>query len=113
MTETVYCVSTDNIGLTTQNPKQGFWGVGGGVPLVVKDQICKGIKFIPGGTNDVIWARLKKEYFNIEQGIYLGVGYISPMNSSYGQSIEYNPFDIICQDISNFMDKGRVILRDF
>ncbi len=83
--------------------------MGGGVALIVKDQICQGIKFIRGGTN-VICTRLKKEYFNIEQDIYLGVVYISPINSSYGQRIEYNPFEVVCQDISNFMDKGRVIL---
>lgn len=60
--------------------------------------------------NNVIWTRLiEEENFNIEQGIYIGAVYLSPMNQSDGQRIEYNPFDILRQDISNFI----IIMGDF
>lgn len=84
----------------------------GGVCVLVKHNIVKGVHVIstPSKSNDLIWVRLSKSYFNWEDDIYLAVVYSSPENSSY--TLRKNPeiFDILETDIASFSQKGKVII---
>ncbi len=82
----------------------------GGIAFLVKKEIKQGVKFLSSETRDIAWAILSKDFFGIEQDLYIGLVYFSPVNSSYAKKLEYNPFDQLLADIEKYSDSGRVII---
>jgi hypothetical protein len=60
--------------------------------------------------NDIAWICLKKELFHTDNDMYLAMAYISPANSTYTKQLNYNPFDIIEDEIAKYSSKGQVVL---
>ncbi len=82
----------------------------GGIAVLVKNEIRKGIKLIQGNSQDTIWICLNQNFFNTDQDIYIGTVYLSPANSSYSQKLEYSPFELLTYDIIKFNEKGHIIV---
>ncbi len=77
----------------------------GGLAFLVHNDIRPGVRFIPGSSNDIIWALLKREFFGIKEDLYIGLVYFSPANSTYSKKLECSPFDI-----EKYNSKGQILL---
>lgn len=86
----------------------------GGVGFLVKKEIRRGVKFITGATNDIIWLCLKKDFFNLPKDIYIACIYIPPVNSTYSQKLNYKPYEIIEKEVEKYCEVGyTILLGDF
>ena len=50
----------------------------GGIAVLTKRSIKEGIKIIPSKSPDLIWIKICKNYFRLEDDLFLGAIYISP-----------------------------------
>ena len=62
--------------------------------------------------DDLLWLKLKKEYFDIQKDMYFGAVYIVPSNSSSDRSkcIDADTFLILQKEISTFSSVGGHII---
>ena len=82
----------------------------GGTLLLVKNEIRNGIKVIDNLNGDKVWSKISKEFFNFERDLFLCFAYISPPNSPYANSLNYDIFQKIEEDISRYTEQGNIIL---
>lgn len=55
----------------------------GGLGVLVKKTIRKGIKYLPVRCSEYQWLQLDKNYFGLDKDIYLCFAYIPPQYSSF------------------------------
>ncbi len=55
----------------------------GGVALSIKRYIDKGIKPVFSSSDDAIWVKLHRKYFNLDKDIYLCIAYLPPKGSIF------------------------------
>ena len=85
----------------------------GGITVLVKNNIRKGITHMPANNSEYLWLKLSKTFFNLPYDIYLLVVYISPINSSFSGKAG-NIFSLIEADIAKYSQKGKcMIYGDF
>ena len=53
----------------------------GGIVIFLRNEISKCVKVVLNQINCLIWLEIDKNYFNIEQDLYLGCVYIAPESS--------------------------------
>lgn len=82
----------------------------GGITVLLKGGIEKGIKFLPATNKDYIWLELDHIFFGLNQTTYLCIAYIPPPDSTYSKRQEQNILDNIESEIFSFKQKGAVIL---
>lgn len=82
----------------------------GGISVYIKSNIVKGTSVIHGESPDFIWVCLKKSYFQLEDDIFIGFIYISPINSGVSNSQEYQSFELLEKDICKFKSKGKILI---
>ena len=82
----------------------------GGIAILLKPELKKGLKFFPSKNNDYVWAKLDKNFFHTQNDIYLCVAYVPPSNSTYTMRLEENILDRIETDVYKFKTKGEVII---
>ena len=100
--ENYYCFSK----CRSKNPSR----LRGGVSILIKSSIRKGVKIFDSSGTDIIWLRLCKEYFNFEKDMYICALYISPSNSTYLQRTDKDVFNTLENDIIKFSRKGTIML---
>jgi hypothetical protein len=66
----------------------------GGLGIFRKISIRDHIKILPSTLKDFQWIKFEKDFFHLENDIYLCTGYIPPINSSYSNTKKLN-VDII------------------
>ena len=88
--ETKAC-ETDNISLNgytllskTNRPRISK-GIYGGVAVLCKTSISKGIAKLPITHSEYIWVKLKKSFFNFQKDIFICFIYNSPKGSTYSK----------------------------
>lgn len=62
----------------------------GGLSVYIRNSIRTGIKFLNHTTNDCIWLKLCKDFFNNPHDIFLCFLYAPPENSTYSKRIDYD-----------------------
>ncbi|MEW8546197.1 MAG: endonuclease/exonuclease/phosphatase family protein, partial [Candidatus Thiodiazotropha sp.] len=82
----------------------------GGLIIYVKNSIYKGVKLVKNEIDCIIWFKLEKEFFNLEEDIYIGAAYIVPENSAVHAVYDVDFFLKLEEDISFFANKGKVLL---
>lgn len=55
----------------------------GGIIIYIKDSVRRGIKLIKNDIDCLLWLKVDKNYFHIEEDIYIAVAYIAPENSRF------------------------------
>ena len=61
----------------------------------------KGVKVIRNNHQDIIWLKLKKDFFKLEKDIYICFTYISPSNSSYYKNNDFDSESILNKTVQN------------
>ena len=82
----------------------------GGLAIVVKNSIKKGVQIVNTSSADLLWVKLDKGFFRISVDIFVCVAYFSPDNSSFSKKLDYCPFDKLEVDIERFRHLGEVII---
>jgi exonuclease III len=91
-----------------RNKKKSATMFSGGLVLYVRSTLREGITFIPPTSSEYMWIKLKKDFFNTAEDIFVCFAYINPENSTYTSDI-----DVLHQiqlDIANFKNTGKCIL---
>ena len=83
----------------------------GGITVLVKNSLRKGVKFFSSKSDRFLWWKLDKAFFNFNDDIYICTVYIPPSNSSHhNQSLEY-PFDELQYGIMKYSAKRKIVLN--
>jgi hypothetical protein len=101
-----YCDPFEGIRAKHPRAKKGS----GGTAILVKSDIRKGIVFHHSNSPDLIWIQLKKEFFHCPSDIFIGVVYVSPINSTYSLNQDSPIWDELSIMIDKFQNIGKVIL---
>ena len=114
--ETKAC-ETDNIFLKgyflicKSNRPRSSKGIYGGVTVLCKVGISKGITPLPVTNSEYIWIKLRKSYFNFQKST--SVLFTIPLkNSSYTKDKKNGPsiLEVIEKDLANFQSTGETVL---
>ena len=86
----------------------------GGVVTLYRTNLEKGLTKLNSQSNDLMWLKLDKIYFNTDNDIYLCNCYIPPKNSSVTQ-IDHigdacSSFDILQKEVDLYDTKGDIAL---
>ena len=85
----------------------------GGLCIFTSKLIKDGVKIVKNSHQDIIWLKLRKEFFKLDRHLFLCFSYISPSNSIYFKNNDFDSdffFDHIRQDCADFMIKGDILL---
>ena len=77
--------------------------------IVIKD----GVKIVKNSHQDIIWLKLRKDFFKLDRHLFLCFSDISPSNSVCFKDNDFDSdflFDCIRQDCTDFMTKGDILL---
>ena len=84
----------------------------GGVSILIKKSIKKGIKIINSNNVDTIWCKLEKQFFNIDKDLYICFIYNPPENSIHQSNSFFDQLEKLAKqrvgsasDVLEFMRK--------
>ena len=81
----------------------------GGVMVLFKNNICKGLTKIHSSLKETVWIKLDKHTFHMEQDCYLCCTYLPPLNSNH-TSNDKTVFTDLEREISRFSAQSNIIL---
>jgi exonuclease III len=82
----------------------------GGVVVLYRSELTKGLKKISSKLKDILWIRLDKHFFKLENDVYIANCYLPPEDSVIHKDLEGDVFDILNEEISKYSKRGEVIL---
>jgi hypothetical protein len=82
----------------------------GGIIVMIRNDIQKGITHLPCNNENFHWLKLKKNFFSLENDIYMCIAHIPPQNSSYTVRTGDVVLDAIVHDIEKYSQLGSIIL---
>lgn len=82
----------------------------GGIAVYVKQSITKGISIFKSYHDAIVWLKLDKLFFNLDEDIFLASVYIWPEQSPMYNILNVNLFDILQNDINFFQSNGKVLV---
>ena len=86
----------------------------GGLGILIRKNLRKGVKYLPLACSEYQWLMLDKNYFGFDRDLYLCFAYIPPQHSSYCIDQNTDFLELVETDISVYKNKGSVlILGDF
>ena len=82
----------------------------GGICIYIKDNICDGISIVRNHHDTIVWLKLDRSFFKIENDIYLACCYIWCENSPAYNCVDVDLFSVLQTDIVYFQSFGTVLL---
>lgn len=83
----------------------------GGLGILIKSNIKRGIEILKNQSVDYQWIRLDKNYFHFTRNIFLCLAYIIPATSHYAGQMSIDVLSCIENDIiNNYSDKGHIMI---
>ena len=82
----------------------------GGSLILIRNELRAGVKIIESKIADIIWIKLLKSFFNLENDVYFCSAYVPPLRSCYTQSLDYDIIQNLEEDIARFRLDGNVII---
>ena len=94
-----------------KNPKA--WRASGGIAVLVKNDIHNGVKLMESVCSEILWVKIDKTFFTLEDDLYIAIVYVSPHNSSYTAKRE-DIFTLLEQSFAKYSDLGKcMVMGDF
>ncbi len=81
----------------------------GGIALCIKKSIKKGVKLLPVTNSEILWAKLDKNFFNMDSDLFLGIAYVSPISSTYSKRRE-DIFELLELDVAKYSKLGHCFM---
>lgn len=83
----------------------------GGITVLVKNNLRRGVKFLDKeSSEEFVWFKLDKKFFNLQYDVFCCSVYIPPQNSLREKRINIDHFSVLQDKIYNFSKKGKIIL---
>lgn len=82
----------------------------GGIALICKQKLKSGIAILPTTSEDYMWVRLNKSFFNLSKDLYICAIYNPPPGSTYSQRQLCDPLEKIEEDIIKFSKVGDIMM---
>ena len=82
----------------------------GGISVLVKKSLRKGVKFFSSKSNRFVWWKLDKYFFNLDEDIFVCSIYIPPANSKYFGQSKIDPYDELESDLIHYDKLGKIML---
>ncbi len=82
----------------------------GGVVVVYKTSLSKGLQKIKSENDDIVWVKLNKNFFGLSRDIYLCNCYIPPQKSELHDRRETSYFETLRKEIAKFQNMGHILL---
>ena len=82
----------------------------GGIAILLKQSIKKGIKLSKSNNNDYVWLTLSKHFFGFAEDLHICMAYVPPPESTYSKSLKQDILDNIETDICKHKTLGNVLL---
>ena len=83
--------------------------IAGGIGVFVKEDSKHLVQVIPNKNQDSIWIKIKKEFCDENEDIFLGSYYVSPEKKTEVTKNDF--FNVINEEINVFKDKGIVLVQ--
>ena len=80
----------------------------GGIAILVKQNIRRGIKFMTSTSSEYQWFKLDRTFFGLKRHIYVCFTYYSPRNSSYNSDVDI--LDSISKEMTKYSLDGDILL---
>ena len=82
----------------------------GGVAVLIKNNIAKGVSKLKSASDDSIWLKLDKNFFGLEKNLYLCCCYLIPQNSSTLTWNDINNCEILETEVLSYSNFGHVLI---
>ena len=82
----------------------------GGISVLVKKSLRKGVKLFSSKSNRFVWWKLDKHFFNLDEDIFVCSVYIPPANSKYFGQSEIDPHDELESDFIHYGKLEKIML---
>lgn len=76
----------------------------GGILVYIRDKFVSNDILVMKCNDTHIWFKLKSDFFNFENDLYLCICYFPPSNSSRQGIIDTNAYDVLLENIIHFQD---------
>ena len=83
---------------------------GGGVSVIFKSYLKKGLHKITSKNDDFLWIKMDKSFFGFKKDIYLCNCYIPPENSPRHKEADEAYFDTLRHEIAKYSTMGEILL---
>jgi exonuclease III len=80
----------------------------GGICLFYKNHIKNGLKIVEKNSQGIIWVKLCKYFFDLQDDIFVCFLYIPPSNSVYFNLVDTDYFELLEYNIRKYSDNGKV-----
>jgi exonuclease III len=84
--------------------------IDGGIAVLIKQHIRKGIAILDNSNTDYIWLKLEKSYFGLEKHIYMCAAYLPHEQSLYLHNRDQDVLENIEHDIVKYSKDGYIFL---
>ena len=82
----------------------------GGICILVKKTLRKGVQFFSSNSDRFVWWKLDKQFFNIEEDIYVCSVYIPPSNSKHFGQSSIDSYSELQSNLIKYSRLGKVML---
>ena len=82
----------------------------GGICVFVKNELRAGVCKVPYVGSELLCLKLKKDFFHLNNDIYLTVCYCAPSNSTVLRRLDIDIYEQLSDALSEFANKGDLIL---
>ncbi len=82
----------------------------GGVVVVYKTSLSKGVQKISSENDDIVWVKLNKNFFGLSRDIYLCNCYVPPQKSELHDRRDASYFETLRKEIAKFQNMGDILL---
>ena len=82
----------------------------GGVLAYYKHSLKTGITKFTSKCSDLMWIKLNKQFFGLEQDWYLCCAYVVPKNSSLVNKATLQHLEVLSQEIAFYQSKGGILI---
>ena len=83
----------------------------GGLGIFIKTNIRKGVTILQNSSTEFQWIKLKKDFFNFKNDIFVCLTYIAPQSSQYNNRLDYDILELIKKDIiEKYGKQGDIII---
>jgi len=81
----------------------------GGLAIGFRECLLPGITLLPRVNSEIMWVKIHKTFFNLEEDMYLAVVYVSPYSSSFSSQRD-NIFEILEKDLTAYSKLGKCLI---
>jgi exonuclease III len=82
----------------------------GGIVIMLKESIRKGVKILQNNDDFVVWLKFEKLFFAMEKDMYVGAIYVAPITSGSDRSDKYEIWENLEELVFKYNELGNVML---